>query len=70
MVQNPIIHALIIVALSIALATLAAAALYQVVTGAPRDPNIGMSILALLALLQGYVKASDAIYIARNGNGN
>lgn len=70
MITNPILHALIVVGLAIVLATLSVAMLYQIVTGGQRDPNLGMTILAVLALLQGYIRANEAVFIAKNGNGN
>ncbi len=70
MISNPFLNAVIVFALCLVLAVLAGAVLYRLLSGQPNDSNLGMAILAILALLQGYVQIDRAVTtVKKNGNG-
>lgn len=68
MINSQLLHAAIVFGLCLALAVLAGAVLLGVLNGNKPDGNVGMSILAILALLQGYVQADKAANTLRNGS--
>lgn len=70
MLNNPYIHAAIVVALSIALAALSVEIIYQQFVLHAVDNALTMVAFGLFMLLQSYVQADRAVGAAKIANGH